>query len=199
MWIYPSSFLPPSFKDLRSACSPVLSNPHEDADRAVCSSLATQLQELLVWKGLIGLRQKFSVPRGFSIIFMTHHSYTCDAVLLQEVSLLRFVVLQRVLTAQMKGIGLNLILQGNLLCIIFLFFFPSWIKNAFLAHCTQTNAVLGGSLSGSWSNELWLSEWLSQPLDSWLSTFYWFIVWPQTTSSYLSVSPILSVITFVWG
>lgn len=46
-----------------------------------------------------------------------------------------------------------------------LYHFPiffSWIKNAFLAYCTQTNAVLGGSLSGSWSNELWLSEWLSQ-------------------------------------
>lgn len=200
MWIYPSSFLPPPFKYLRSACFPVLSNPHEDADRPVCSSLATQLQELLVWKGLIGFRQKFSVPRGFSIIFMTHHSYTCDAVLLQKVSLLRFVVLQRALTAQMKGIGLSLILLGNLLCIIFLFFFFFlWIKNAFLAYCTQTNAVLGGSLSGSWSNELWLSEWLSQPLDSCLSTFYWFIVWPQTTSSYLSVSPILSVITFVRG
>lgn len=77
--------------------------------------------------------------------------------------------------------------------------FFSWIKNAFLAYCTQTNAVLGGSLSGSWSNELWLSEWWSQPLDSWLSTFYWFIVWPQTTSSYLPVSLILSVITFAWG
>lgn len=79
---------------------------------------------------------------------MMHHSYTCDAVLLHKISLLRFVVLKRVLTAQMKGIGLNLILLGNLLCIIFLFF-SSWIKNAFLAYCTQTNAVLGGSLSGS--------------------------------------------------
>lgn len=129
----------------------------------MCSSLATQLQQLLVSKGLSGFRQKFSAPRGFSIIFMTHHSCACDAVLLHRTSLLQFVVLKRVLLAQMKGIGLNLILLGNLLCIIFLFFFffPfhfSWVKNAFLAHCTQTNAALGGSLSGSWSNELWLSE-----------------------------------------
>lgn len=54
---------------------------------------------------------------------MTHHSCACDAVLLHRTSLLQFVVLKRVLLAQMKGIGLNLILLGNLLCIIFLFFF----------------------------------------------------------------------------
>lgn len=175
-----------------------LKSLHEDADRAVCSSLATQLQQLLIWKDSSGFRQKFSAPRGFSIIFMTHHSCTCDAVLPHRISLLRFVVLRRVLTAQMKGIGLNLISLGNLLCIIFLLFFTR-IKNAFLAYCTQTTAALGGSLSGSWSNELWLSEWLSQPLNSWLSTFYWFIVWPLTTSSYLSVCSILSVATFAWG
>jgi len=35
------------------------------------------------------------------------------------------VVPERVLKAQMKGIGLNLILLGNLLCIIFPFFHGS--------------------------------------------------------------------------
>lgn len=54
---------------------------------------------------------------------MIHQSYTCDAVPLRVISQLRFVAPERVLKAQMKGSGLNLLLLGNLLCIIFLFFF----------------------------------------------------------------------------
>lgn len=130
MWIQPSSFLPLPFKYLESAHFPVISNSHKDTDRAVCGSMAALLQHLLIWKGSIGSCQKFSLPRGFSVIFMTHQSYTCDAVPLHIISQLRFVAPKGALKAQMKGIGLNLILLCNLLCIIFFFFFFSFLHRS---------------------------------------------------------------------
>lgn len=199
MWIYPSSFLPPPFKYSRSACFPVLSNPHEDADRPVCSSLATQLQELLVWKGLIGFRQKFSVPRGFSIIFMTHHSYTCDAVLLQKVSLLRFVVLQRALTAQMKGIGLSLILLGNLLCIIFLFFFFFYGSRMHFWHIVhkQTLFWVEAYLVVEAMNCGSVSDWVSLWIPAWALSID--LLCGHRQPAHIFLSPLFSLLLLLCG
>lgn len=54
---------------------------------------------------------------------MIHQSYTYDAIPFRIISQLLFVAPKRALKTQMKGTGLNLILLGNLLCIIFLLFF----------------------------------------------------------------------------